>query len=402
MSLLQNMKMGAIAGNTGLRLLGDALGDITGHSMPFRAEQVEQPAVLTRMVNEGALSVLGQPVHITGIRRQAIPAVSSNCQNLVLTIEQSGRAILPDSVFVKLPMESLLTRGFMNVISSWRLESHFFRHVAPGLPLRTPVTFATDWRGSRFFLVQENLRADPDVTLFTNLDMITGPTLEQARQCLDAFARLHAFHYGMEREQQLQILPLDYHPFLSPTMGVVSRNLNRLALQPCMKKRPAEIPAALAAAYRLTLTHWDDLLEHWFSGPLSLLHGDSHLGNFFATGEKMGMLDWQAAHWGKGMRDVLYFLVDALPADILAAHEAELVQYYVESRARYGEPIDAVQAWQDYRSFSFHALMTIVVSIGFGALNEEQDALMLEILRRAVAASERLDYAGWLHEFLQR
>lgn len=243
---------------------------------------------------------------------------------------------------------------------------------------------------------------DPDVTLFTNLDMVTGPTLEQARQCLDAFARLHAFHYGMEREQQLQILPLDYHPFLSPTMGVVSRNLNRLALQPCMKKRPAEIPAALAAAYRLTLTHWDALLEHWFSGPLSLLHGDSHLGNFFASGEKMGMLDWQAAHWGKGMRDVLYFLVDALPADVLAAHEAELVQYYVESRARYGEPIDAVQAWQDYRSFSFHALMTIVVSIGFGALNEEQDALMLEILRRAVAASERLDYAGWLHEFLQR
>ena len=45
--------------------------------------------------------------------------------------------------------------------------------------------------------------------------------------------------------------------------------------------------------------------------------------------------------------------------------------------------------------------MTIVVSIGFGALNEEQDALMTEILRRAVAAIQRVDYPGWLAEFLQ-
>ena len=31
------------------------------------------------------------------------------------------------------------------------------------------------------------------------------------------------------------------------------------------------------------------------------------------------MLDWQAAHWGKGIRDVEYFLVDSLPAEVLAA-----------------------------------------------------------------------------------
>ena len=31
-----------------------------------------------------------------------------------------------------------------------------------------------------------------------------------------------------------------------------------------------------------------------------------------------GMLDWQAAHWGKGIRDVQYFLIDSLPADVLA------------------------------------------------------------------------------------
>ena len=112
------------------------------------------------------------------------------------------------------------------------------------------------------------------------------------------------------------------------------------------------------------------------------------------------MLDWQATHWGKGIRDVQYFLIDSLPSEVLAARERELVDYYVDRRGHHGTPVDGEQAWQDYRSFTYHSLMTIVVSIGFGALNEEQDALMGEILKRAVAAVQRVDYGGWLREFL--
>ena len=167
-----------------------------------------------------------------------------------------------------------------------------------------------------------------------------------------------------------------------------------------MKKHPGEIPADVVDAYQLSVRNWDALLEYWFSGPLSLLHGDSHLGNFFVSGNEMGMLDWQATHWGKGIRDVQYFLIDSLPADTLAAHERELVAYYVEQRGHHGTAIDPEQTWQEYRSFTFHTLMTIVVAIGFGALNEQQDALMAQIVQRSVAAVQRVDYADWLRTFL--
>lgn len=297
-------------------------------------------------------------------------------------------------------MESRLTRCFFSIINSWRLESHFFRYVARDLPIRTPVTYATGHKGTRFFLLQENLHEDPSVELFTNPDMLAGPSLELVYRCLDTFAKLHAHHYDLSEAERIAILPLDYHPFLSSSMGVVSRSLNRLALKPCLKKRPGEIPVEVIDAYRLTVSNWDALLDYWFSGPLSLLHGDSHLGNFFVSGEQMGMLDWQATHWGKGIRDVQYFLIDSLPADVLAAHERELVSYYVERRGVHGSAIDAEQTWQEYRSFTFHTLMTIIVSIGFGALNEEQDALMAEVLRRSVAAVQRVDYAAWLQDFL--
>ena len=73
---------------------------------------------------------------------------------------------------------------------------------------------------------------------------------------------------------------------------------------------------------------------------------------------------------------------------------------YIERRGYYGAAIDPEKTWQEYRCFTFHTLMTIIVSIGFGALNEEQDALMVEILHRSVAATARVDYAGWLQEFI--
>jgi hypothetical protein len=384
----------------GGQLLVDACQDLTGSSLPYRARDVVEPAVLASLINEGSLQPQSQPVRINRVQRQNVPSVSSNCENLVLTIEQAGEPTLPRSLFVKLPMESLSMRWFFSIIKSWQLESYFFRSVARDLPLRTPVTYATRSRGTRFYLVQENLHEDPSVELFTSFAMLKGPSLEQARMCLDAFARLHSVHFGLPPQERDRILPLRYHLFLSPAMRPVSYALNRFALDPCMKKHPGVIPLQLAEAYRLTIKHWDTLLAHWYSGPLSLLHGDSHLGNVFVTGDEIGMLDWQAVHWGKGIRDVHYFMTDSLPAATLAAHERELVDYYVQRRAYHGAPIAFEQTWEDYRSLSFQTLMTIIVAVGYGALNPEQDALMLEVLKRNVASSQRLDYCGWLHSFL--
>lgn len=394
------------------RIAKDAVGDLTGSSLPYDSELVVQPVQLSRMLDAGALvdaaKVLPQEgekegdggAPVVAVEQQNIPSISSNCVNLILRVQQAGKTTLPASLFVKVPMPQLATRFFFSVINSWRLESYFFAHVARTLPFRTPVTYATQWQNSRFYLIQENLRDDPSVTLFVNPDMMQGPSLERVRACLDTFARLHSHYHAKSAAERDALLPLHLHPFLSRDMGTIAKNLNRLALAPCMKKRPGAVPEEVAEAYRKTIAHWDVLLAYWFSEPLTLLHGDSHLGNFFVSGEEMGMLDWQAAHWGKGIRDVQYFLIDSLPVDTLAQHEQALVAYYIERCAQYGVALDADTTWEQYRGFTFHTLVTIIVSVGFGALNEEQSVLMDEILARSVAAVERVDYATWLDSTL--
>lgn len=400
MKIVDSVKLALLVAVRGIGLSIDACKDLLGIAMPYTADQAVTPAVLSDWLNRYRVEPLSAVVNIQGVRILNIPSISSNCNNVVVEVDQLGDPVLPKSLFIKLPMASLTTRWFFSVIGSWQLESLFFKSVAHAVPLRTPITYATAFRGSRFFLIQENLHEDPEVQLFTNPDMLEGPSLELVRKCLDAFACLHACHYDLSEGEREAILPMRHHPFLSAKMRLVSQTLNAMALKPCMSKLPGVIPAEVVDAYQLTQQHWNQLLEHWFSGPLSMLHGDSHLGNFFVSGDEMGMLDWQAVHWGKGVRDVQYFLIDSLPAKVLAEHEREFVNYYVSRRAVHGTAIDPEQTWQDYRSFSYHTLMTIVVSIGFGALNEEQDSLMQEILNRALAAVERVDYAGWLADFL--
>lgn len=401
MKLVDSVKLVIFVVKQSAYLFVDAIADRVAKSLPYDADEFIKAQSFNDVVNTYGVESLAGPACISAVHRQNIPSVSSNCNNVVVSIEQAGKAVLPDSLFIKLPLPSLTTRWFFSIIGSWKLESYFFKHVAHNVPLRTPITYATHSPRSRFCLIQENLLQDPSVELFTNPDMMAGPSLDLVKRCLDAFARLHAHHYDLTADEREAILPLDHHPFLSPTMRMISQTLNKRGLEPCLKKLPGRIPESVIQSYRKTQHHWDELLDYWFSGQLSLLHGDSHLGNFFISGDEMGMLDFQAVHWGKGIRDVQYFLIDSLPADILAANEQALVHYYVERRSHYGTDIDFDQTWQEYRSFSYHTLMTIVVSIGFGALNEEQDVLMEEILSRAIAAVQRVDYAGWLEAFLQ-
>jgi hypothetical protein len=52
-------------------------------------------------------------------------------------------------------------------------------------------------------------------------------------------------------------------------------------------------------------------------------------------------------------------------------------------------------AWERYRAYSFQTLMVAVVSLGLGKLTE-REATLRTVLRRSVAAVERVGFGEWL------
>jgi len=337
-----------------------------------------------------------------------IQSISSNCNNRVIALQYdevntatASSLERPPTMFLKMPVKSLTTRVFFNVIMSWELECQFYRKLAKHLPVRTPKAYAMANKGSRFVMLMEDLHADPSVVLHTNLEMMQGPSLDKVRRCLTTLATIHGSFHGIGKEEREDYLPNCLQPFTAPVMRAISPMMGSAALKNVLKNPQITLTDAQIFVYQKAVKHWDRLVDHWSQEPLTLVHGDSHLGNHFLHGHEAGMLDWQAAQWGKGIRDVQYFLTDSLPAEVLAGHEQELVHFYHDLLTEKGVEIDFDEIWHQYRGFSFQTWMTIIVSIGFGAMTDDMDELMPEIHRRCIASIERLDLAGWLDEVLE-
>jgi hypothetical protein len=290
---------------------------------------------------------------------------------------------------------------FANTVGYWSLECAFCARVAPHVSVRVPRVHAVAERGSRFVLLLENVAELPGARMFVNADMAAGTTPEQARRCLSAFAELHAGFDGLDGVARERLLPMSLHPQRSPRRQAAMHTLNRVAVQRAARHAPELVTASVASTYERALDRWDALLDHWYSEPLTLVHGDSHLANCFeyATeeGPRVGLLDFQGVHWSKGIRDVVYCLVHSLDPDVLAEHESALVDHYIEEMARRGVELDPVCTRDDYRGFVFQALSVGVVAVGLGGFTERESTVQT-MLRREIAATDRLDFAGWLDE----
>jgi hypothetical protein len=400
------IQLGARSAVAAARIGADAVAERFGGALPRTREQLVRPGVLARLLRDDA-AVASTPLPAPeAVTLPGIDFESSNCQNFLVGLtwsddaNQSGTGLLlPETAYVKLPCREMTTRVFANATGFWQLECAFCRHVASQIPIRIPQVYAAARRGSRFVLVLENLHEIAGAELFINRDMAAGTTVERARRVLSTFAELHAKFWAWSAERREALLPSALRGFQSPRRRSMTRAMNQAAIAPCREKAPELFPEEVAAICRTAVEKWDALSAVWFREPLTLIHGDSHLGNCFEypteDGLRVGMLDFQAVQWSHGIRDVQYFLINSLEPDLLAEHEGVLVDHYLAELAARGVTLDPEEARSRYRAFSFQTLMTAVVACGLGSLTE-RDATVEAILRRSVAAMRRLDFGGWL------
>merc|ERR1719469_733920 len=83
----------------------------------------------------------------------------------------------------------------------------------------------------------------------------------------------------------------------------------------------------------------------------------------------VGLFDWQVVQFCPGMRDVSYFLLVSLDAELLRLHERELVASYAHSLRACGVPdsqFNEETAWRQYRAQTWAPLEAAVFTLAFG------------------------------------
>ncbi len=390
----------------------DVAEDAFGTALPRTPEALARVQTVTRLLQDAApwpapgADPAAPPPEIAAVRLPGVDFESSNCRNFLIEVDYADpdaaeRVGAPRTLYAKMPCEDLATRSFANTLGFWPLEVTFCQRLASQIPIRVPKVHAAVQKGARFVLLMEDLHASPGTRLFINRDMAAGTTPERAARILRGFAKMHAHFHDASEEERERLLPLRFNTYRSARWRRVTRALQGGSLEPARRAAPEFVSERLVDTCRLALDRWDAMLEGWYDGPLTLCHGDSHLGNCFEyPGERegeieVGMIDFQAVHWSKGMRDVQYFLINSMEPDVLAASEDALIRGYCEALGEHGVALDFATAKTQYRAFSYQTLMVSIVPLGLGSLTE-RDATVMTLMRRSSAAVERLGFREWV------
>lgn len=302
--------------------------------------------------------------------------------------EAGVSAGLPEKLFVKSTPLSAKNRTMVAALGMAVNEARFYNQAADELEGVTPRAWYADaGMGACFLIVLEDIVAlgGRPYALADECD------LAHAQGLVDAFAALHARFWMSPRLTS----DLSWVRTWSTRTGygVLKRFYSRGRRGALQRDRPEVTPAVRAVATALD-RHADAYYREFEAGPLTLLHGDSHLGNTFAWADgRAGLLDWQVIWQGPGLREISYCLTGGLEPELRRAHERELISRYLEG-LRAGGVADAPSfdaAFNQYRLFAAETWDAAAMTINWPGLQaqENSDAAF----RRACAAVDDLETA---------
>lgn len=188
---------------------------------------------------------------------------------------------------------------------------------------------------------------------------------------------------------------------------------------------PGVMSPSVLNTYRLFLDNFSVVRSYWsnkHSQPkesrITLVHGDSHVGNYFFEEERKNdtlkctarMYDFQCVACEHPMRDVVYHVMSSVSDEVVdvAGGDKELIRYYLQifnenllSVNPSVPAMDLEEAWYQYRLHACWVLTAWIISAGAGdKLFESEKAKF--ILAKISRACERVDVHQALVTFLRK
>lgn len=285
---------------------------------------------------EAALATRHPGVQVREVRLAERHEVT-NC-HARLEVAYANDAGAPTRLFCKLPPTDPTRRAAIAQTGMGRREALFYEGLAEHLALRTPRVHAAahDDEGG-FVLLLEDLAATgcqvPDGT--------RGIRPDAAALALEDLAAMHvAFEDPVRRRKTV--------PWLRPPDPPSDYGSSRLRV--ALDEHRERLTAPFALLAELYIERQAELHARWHREPLTLIHGDAHLGNLFEDDGRVGFLDWGIVQETTPLRDVSYFLCMALSVEDRRGHERDLWKHYLEVRnATSGAPLGFEEAWREHR-----------------------------------------------------
>ena len=290
---------------------------------------------------------------------------------------------VPNSVFVKMPAETVATRLMGEVGRLAETETRFYTELSPkltGLPKSYGSVF--DPLTGGFVLVLEDLAVDrcdfPDTLHPLDKD--------RAGQIVALLARLHATFWNR--------VPGWLYTASGDSPSLIVGSMLKMSARRLAERTdiPVQNGRFIDENYRAVAQLID-------TPPHTVMHGDAHPGNVYFRNGEAGLLDWQAVRRGHPGRELAYTLITCMTTADRQACERDLLDEYRRTLAAAGGPeLNRDELWDRYRQGALYAYVAALITAGMGGM--QQADIALEGLRRGVAALEDLDTVSLLQKSL--
>ena len=319
---------------------------------------------------------------------EVIDAHSGTTGRARLRVRWKHAAGAPETIFAKLAPTDGIQREMVIATDMGRREARFYAGPARDMPVRVAAPYHAVWSddGTAYLMLIEDLAASGCRFPSWKDERLQA----HAGATMDTLARLHAgFHESPRFAGDLS--------WIEPPMR---HAVGPLLVRSAVEQFGAEMPASFHALATIYLDHTDALSDSLDSGPQTLIHGDSHLGNLFLDGAEIGMLDWACTARAPGLRDVSYFLCNSIPSEMRRAEEKALLRRYLAGLAAAGAPAaDFDDAFHQYRRLAVCSWVAATVTAAAGSRMQALE-IGMRSMQRSTEAIDDLETPALLREEL--
>ena len=330
------------------------------------------------------------------------------------------------NLFMKKRTHQFFESFFLNLFGVYANELSFYQFLKEA-DEKSPLSFLSKSFFPKVYKIKQSLFSsnfillleDVNKTRLTNSTKVNFPCLEpsqvhpvaRVKAVLFAQAQMHAVFYNRCPSSVWGGNQTSRPPFLQ----LVARS----TLLDVQLRFSDVISLNVFDTYKLFLDHYNIVRNHWSNAFLTtLVHGDSHLGNFYFEEEAdddgtiintvARMYDFQCAGCEHPMRDVVYHVMSSVSDDVLESFGGDkgIVMYYLHlfnQNLRATIPslpeLSFDEAWHNYKLHACWVLAAWIISAGAGEKLFDTDKARY-ILGRISRACERVEVGHALHTFL--
>ena len=229
----------------------------------------------------------------------------------------------------------------------------------------------TDYLRLDFLLVMEDIvkrGADPR-------DATRPLSVNQVAHGLRGLARLHSRFWGFSGHSHPNLRWVQtWKPSKGWQIGLAKRI--PIGLQRGAGELPREVTNHPS---QHILNLWCRYVTSLTTGPMTLLHGDAHIGNTYVLPDgDVGFLDWQVLRRGEWSQDVGYFLISALTPEDRRKHEVNLLEEYRKTlRVPQQRHLSTDEVWARYRATPIYGLAIWLSTLGTDGWQSKEISLTL-------------------------